>query len=167
MARELARRGRRRLQHPQDCNDADPRIHPGASDTPDDGIDQDCSGSDAHVSVTPPPSQSQPQPQPHRFHLTIQRRFAVNGKTIAVKRLKLTRLPAGARVAVRCRGTRCPVKSKKVTVPASGSVDVRKLLKGRPLHAGNRLKLEITAPGYVTHVVTVTARRGRQPKISG
>jgi hypothetical protein len=32
-----------------DCDDADPDVHPGATDTPEDGIDQDCDGVDAFV----------------------------------------------------------------------------------------------------------------------
>ena len=34
-----------------DCDDADTGIHPGATDTPGDGIDQDCDGSDAEVAA--------------------------------------------------------------------------------------------------------------------
>ena len=44
---DRGRRRRRRRPPPADCNDANPGIRPGAADTPDDGVDQDCSGTDA------------------------------------------------------------------------------------------------------------------------
>jgi hypothetical protein len=35
-----------------DCNDSDPTVHPGATEKPSDGIDQDCSGADLRLQVT-------------------------------------------------------------------------------------------------------------------
>ena len=35
------------VRRPADCNDTNPGIRPGAADTPDDRVDQDCSGTDA------------------------------------------------------------------------------------------------------------------------
>ena len=48
---------------PFDCDDASPAVHPGAAETPGDGIDQDCSGADtpAPVALAAP---APPKPAP-------------------------------------------------------------------------------------------------------
>jgi Ca2+-binding RTX toxin-like protein len=46
-------------QRPADCDDNDASRHPGATDVPDNGVDEDCSGADATTPATnPPPSGS-------------------------------------------------------------------------------------------------------------
>jgi choline-sulfatase len=59
MARRLLdhdRDGYPRLLGGGDCDDNDATVHPGVLDFPDDGIDQDCDGKDASISILEPPA---------------------------------------------------------------------------------------------------------------
>ena len=131
---------------PQDCNDANAAVHPGATDTPGDGVDQDCSGADAPVPPLP---------------AGIAYKFVPHGPKFTVQILKLTKLPRGAIVKIRCTGKRCPVKTKTLKAPNSGTVDVRKALKRKPLFARSKLTLQASAPGYITKVVTFDLSLGK------
>jgi choline-sulfatase len=52
---DLDRDGSSALLGGGDCDDRDAARHPGALDTPGDGIDQDCDGADAVAAAPPPP----------------------------------------------------------------------------------------------------------------
>lgn len=131
-----------------DCDDADAAVRPGAVDVPGDGVDQDCKDGDAAFPVT---------------SASLNYNFKAAGKRTRIVRLVLSKIAVGATVKVTCKGRGCPVRSKTVR-PSKGTVNVRALLRRKPLRAGNVLTLSITQPGHVAKVVSFKARRGRSPK---
>jgi Putative metal-binding motif len=135
---------------PVDCDDFNSRVHPGAVEVPNDGIDQDCNGADAAG----------------RLSAVVSNSFSTRGRWTRVSRLRVNDAPPGATVAVTCAPKRrhCP-KPRTFTTDAQGKVTMTRMFKHR-LRYGARIEVTITAPNTVGKVVRFHLRRGHTPKSS-
>jgi hypothetical protein len=129
-----------------DCNDANPAIHPGAVDIPENGTDEDCSGSDAKIldrdgDGFPVPldcNDADAKIHPGAIeirgnkvdencdgvadHFALLRslvatRWQFARRYTALQALVVRNAPAGTRVSATCKGGGCPFKgTKRVSV---------------------------------------------------
>jgi hypothetical protein len=113
------------------------------------------------VTVDPPKDEESLPLAPAR----LSAKWRVKGRRTTVRRLRLGGLVAGARVELRCKGKGCPVK-RRAAKAAAGRVDLRRLLKRKPLRAGQRLTVTVTAPGHLPRTITLKVRKGKKPAVS-
>jgi hypothetical protein len=134
-----------------DCDDGNAAIHPGATDVPHDGINQDCVGGDA-----PYPRLSLVRPS---FVTLFSPRFAKRSKRFARVKVLEIRVPAGATVAISCslKRKRCPFKRKSESVSKATTLKL-KSLKRVKLKNNTVITVRVTKPGFIGTVFTYKIR---------
>ena len=170
------------VRRPADCDDTNPGIHPGAVDTPDDRVDQDCSGTDATNLDVDGDGSPRPQdcndtdraihpgarevvgngvdencdtaiaPFPALPGIVGNLWTASGSRTVNLK-LTAKDFPKGTKIELRCTGRGCP--SRKVTKrvrKSRSTVNLHSFLGSRRLGRGARVELRFSRAGRIGRV---------------
>jgi hypothetical protein len=96
----------------------------------------------------------------------VKARFVISwrwaGAVTHLRSITVRKLPRHGRLAVRCRGPRCP----RLTIRSTGARHAARLLRAlrrRRFHAGDTLRLTVTAPHRRPERILLTVRKGAQP----
>ena len=144
------------ISKPEDCNDADPAIRPGAVDALNDGVDQDCDGADAidrdrdrdGVAIPFDCDDGNARAAPGKREIygnkvdedcngradplqtittPVRARFIAAPGAARIVRLQVIGAIKGTRVQVRCKGRGCRFKLRKLRLArTTRKLDLRK-----------------------------------------
>lgn len=98
-----------------------------------------------------------------RITARVRARWVRARARVILRRLRISKIPAGARVEVRCKGKRCPFKKRRFAV-RKGKVNATKAVRKGRLRAKAKVQVRITKAGAIGMVVIYRVHRRGLPK---
>ena len=170
------------VRRPADCDDTNPAIHPGATDVPDDRIDQDCSGADAtnldrDGDGTPRPQDcddSNPAIRPGAREIVgnavdencdtradaflglggvLRNAWTPAGNRTANRVLTARDFPRGTRIELSCKGGGCPFRRVERRVTSRRAVKLNGAFRNRTLARGATVEVRLTRSARIGRVL--------------
>jgi hypothetical protein len=134
----------------RDCDDANPKVHPGARSIAGNGVDEDCDGRDPSIVDN----------GVAKDYLRIR-----GGRYVGFASFTVLDVRKGMGVQIECRGTGCPRGVRRIAIKRRAKSKVVGRFLGKSiLGVGATVTVKITRPGFVGRAIRYRMRAAGKPR---